>query len=61
MSPINFDLLKKAFKGFTADANIVIEILTSRPKEMIDKIKEEYKNQVGKELSKEIEKILLVH
>ena len=58
LDPVSFDvnLLKKAFKGFTGDPNIVMEILTSRPKEMIEKIKELYKNQVGKDLQKEIEK-----
>jgi hypothetical protein len=58
LDPIQFDvnLLKKAFKGFTGDPNIVMEILTSRPKEMIENIKEQYKAQVGKDLQKEIEK-----
>jgi hypothetical protein len=58
LDPIQFDvnLLKKAFKGFTGDPNIVMEILTSRPKDMIENIKEQYKAQVGKDLQKEIEK-----
>ena len=58
LSPVDYDVLqlKNSFKGFSIDEGVIFEILTSRPKEMLDEIKKLYKEQNGKEIRQEIEK-----
>ena len=58
LSPIDLDIeiLKKAMKGFSIDEIPIFEILTSRPKWMIDDIKKTYKSTTGRDLSQDFEK-----
>ena len=58
LSPIDLDIeiLKKAMKGFSIDEIPIFEILTTRPKWMIDDIKKTYKSTTGRDLSQDFEK-----
>ena len=58
LSPTNLDveIIKRAVKGFGVTEVPIVEILTSRPKWMIDDLKVAYKNNTGKELSQDLEK-----
>ena len=54
--PIEYDCdsLKKAMKGIGTDEDSLIEIITSRPNWMLQKIKEKYKEKYNKELESDI-------
>ena len=58
LSPTDLDveIIKRAVKGFGVTEVPIVEILTSRPKWMIDDLKVAYKNNTGKELSQDLEK-----
>ena len=58
LSPADLDaeLIKRALKGFSVSEIPIFEILTSRPKWMLDDLKIAYKNNTGKELSEDLEK-----
>ena len=58
LSPTDLDveIIKRAVKGFGVTEVPIVEILTSRPKWMIDDLKVAYKNSTGKELSQDLEK-----
>ena len=60
LSPTDLDveIIKRAVKGFGVTEVPIVEILTSRPKWMIDDLKVAYKNSTGKELSQDLEKKL---
>ena len=60
LSPTDLDveIIKRAVKGFGVTEVPIVEILTSRPKWMIDDLKVAYKNNTGKELSQDLEKKL---
>ena len=54
--PIEYDCdsLKKAMKGIGTDEDSLIEIITSRPNWMLQKIKEKYKEKYNKDLESAI-------
>ena len=49
-------MLKRGFKGFTIDEEIIFEILSAHTLEEYKLIEEAYKNETKKELKKDIEK-----
>ena len=58
LSPADLDaeIIKRALKGFSISEIPIFEILTSRPKWMIDDIKKLYKTSTGKDLVQDLEK-----
>ena len=58
LSPQEFGakMLKRGFKGFTIDEEIIFEILSAHTLEEYKLIEEAYKNETKKELKKDIEK-----
>ena len=58
LSPQEFGakMLKRGFKGFTIDEEIIFEILSAHTFEEYKLIEEAYKNETKKELKKDIEK-----
>lgn len=58
LNPIAFKakILKKGFRGFSADETVIFETLTSHYIEELQAIEQAYREETGKELSKDIEK-----
>ena len=58
LSPADLDaeIIKRALKGFSISEIPIFEILTSRPKWMIDDLKKLYKTSTGKDLVQDLEK-----
>jgi annexin A7/11 len=56
LTELDVEILKRAMKGFSTDEIPIFEILTSRPKWMIDDLKKLYKTSTGKDLVQDLEK-----